>query len=94
MANWKDVPQDASGLVEWKTRFDEIYPRDHDHHLHDLAAFSDEELVVLARKYGAHYIVIDRTRSARRIGLPRLYPLFREDNASFEVYRVPDAGKP
>jgi hypothetical protein len=94
VVNWKDVPQDASGLVEWKRRFAEIYPSDRLHHRHDLTAFSDDELVSLAKKYSAEYIVIDRTRAIRRLNLPRLYPSPREDNASFEVYRVPRAERP
>jgi hypothetical protein len=94
VANWKDVPQDAHGLVEWNKRLDEIYPREHAHNLHDLAAFSDSELTQIAHKYESRYIVVDRTRSGRRIGLPRLYPSLGEDNPSFEVYWVPDAAKP
>jgi hypothetical protein len=90
VANWKDVPQDARGLIEWQRRLDEIYPSDREHHRHDLAAFSDRELVELAQKYGARYIVIDHTRSGRRIGLPRVYPLLVEENRSFEVFRMPE----
>jgi Domain of unknown function (DUF6798) len=86
--DWKDVPQDARGLIEWKKRLDEVYPRDQAHRQHDLAAFTDEELIALAQKYGAAYIVIDRTRATRRIGLARLYPGTREENPSFEVYRA------
>ena len=87
----KDVPQDAAGLIEWKHRLDEVYPRDQEHHLRDLAAFSDEELVEIARRYGAAYIVVDRTRSRRRIHLPQVYPLLAEENPAFAVYRVPEA---
>jgi hypothetical protein len=94
VANWKDVPQDAHGLVEWKRRLDEIYPGDREHHRRDLAAFSDTELLSLARKYGARYIVVDHTRSGRRIGLPRVYPILHAENRSFEVYRVTEPDKP
>jgi len=45
----------------------------------------------LARKYDVAYIVIDRTRSGRRVGLPKIYPVGNEVNPSFEVYRVPEA---
>lgn len=91
VANWKDIPQDARGLVTWKRTLDELYPGDHEHHRHDLAAFSDAELQRLAQKYGAKYIVIDRTRAHRRIRLPQVYPLIREENAAFDVYRVPES---
>ncbi len=94
IATRKDVPQDARGLMEWKQRLTDIYPRDPEHHLHDLAAFSDAELLDLARKYRASYIVADLTRAQRRIGLPQVYPVLVEDNSSFAVYRVPEAAAP
>lgn len=90
VANWKDIPQDARGLIAWKQTLDELYPRSREHHRHDLAAFSDAELQRLARKHGADYIVIDRTRANRQIRLPKVYPPIREENPSFEVYRVPE----
>ena len=80
IVSWKDVPQDARGLIEWKQRLEEIYPRDQAHQQRDLAAFSDAELLQLARKYRATYIVIDRTRSGRRIGLPKVYPAGDEES--------------
>jgi hypothetical protein len=91
VVTWKDVPQDARGLIEWKKRMDDIYPRDQAHQQRDLAAFTDAELIELARKYDVAYIVIDRTRSGRRLGLPKIYPVGNEVNPSFEVYRVPEA---
>jgi len=90
VVTWKDVPQDARGLIEWKKRMDEIYPRETVHHEHDLAAFKDSELIDLARKYGATYIVIDRTKARRRLALARVYPGGNEVNASFEVHWVPE----
>jgi hypothetical protein len=89
VVTWKDVPQDARGLIEWKKRMDEIHPHDPQHHEHGLAAFSDAELVELARKYGATYIVIDRTKARRRLDLAKAYPVGNELNPSFEVFRVP-----
>lgn len=90
VVNWKDVPQDAPGLLEWQRRMKLVYPRDRAHHRHDLAAFSDQKLAAVARQFGASYIVIDQTRANRRIVLPKLYPLIAEDNGSFAVYRVPE----
>jgi hypothetical protein len=93
VANWKDVPQDAASLVEWRSRLSALYPRDRLHHAQDLAAHSDEDLLKLAQTYQAGYIIIDRTRSRRPIALPRVYPLLREENPSFDVYRVPKASE-
>jgi hypothetical protein len=89
VAGWKDIPQDARSIMTWKQALDDLYPSDESHWREDLAAFTDAELVALARKYKCQYIVIDRTRSFRRIGLPSVYPLFREENPAFEVFRVP-----
>jgi hypothetical protein len=94
VATWKDVPQDAQGLVAWKEVLSELHPRDREHRLHGLAAFSDDVLIALAHKHGATHIVIDRTRANRPIALPRVYPLFREENPSFDVYRVPEMQVP
>jgi hypothetical protein len=94
VVNWKDVPQDARGILEWQRRMQAIYPRDRAHHRQDLAAFSDRELVALAHQFGARYILLDRTRAGRRVGLFRLYPSLSDDNPSFEVYRVPEPGQP
>jgi hypothetical protein len=94
VASWKDIPQDARSIVAWKQALDDIYPNIESHWREDLAAFNDEELIALARKYECQYIVIDRTRSSRRIGLPSVYPLFREDNPAFEVFRVPAESPP
>jgi hypothetical protein len=89
VASWKDIPQDARSIIAWKRTLDDLYPSDESHWREDLAAFSDAELVALARKYNCQYIVIDRTRSSRRIELPSVYPLYREENPAFEVFLVP-----
>ena len=89
VATWKDIPQDAASIVAWRQVLAELYPPKPEHWQEDLAAFSDEQLVALARKYDCQYIVIDRTRSSRRIALPSVYPLYREENPAFEVFRVP-----
>jgi len=89
VAGWKDIPQDARSIAQWKHALDDLYPNVDSHWREDLAAFTDKELVALARKYDCQYIVIDRTRSSRRIELPSVYPLYREENPAFEVFRVP-----
>jgi hypothetical protein len=88
VVTWKDVPQDAAALVEWRRRFDEIYGPIG---WRGLTAYSDEQLADLARKYDAQYIVIDRRRAARRLGLERVYPAWPHENLYYEVYRAPHA---
>ncbi len=76
VATWKDIPQDARGLVAWKAAIDKLRSR--------------RDLAQLARDFQAEYVVIDRRRSEPPAGWQRVYPLFREENATFEVYRVPE----
>ncbi|HUE70606.1 MAG TPA: DUF6798 domain-containing protein [Pirellulaceae bacterium] len=90
VASWKDVPQDAAAIVAWKRTLAEIFPAGAMHA--DLAFHSDAELVALAGKHGAVYILIDRTRSRRPIGLPLAYPQMPGDNRAYAIYRVPPAG--
>lgn len=80
LATWKDIPQDARGLVEWR---EAIRQRQ-----------ETKDLTALARQQQAQYIVVDRTRTAPPPGLTLVYPLIREDNATFDVYRVPKGTAP
>jgi hypothetical protein len=87
VVNWKDVPQDAAGLVRWQEAMAEVYPRS-TFEL-DLTAHDDDHLLALARKYDAQYIVVDRTRATRNLSLPRVYPTIREENPVYDIYHVP-----
>jgi hypothetical protein len=91
VVNWKDVPQDASAVVEWRRAMEEIYPPAT--FRVDLAAHDEAELLRLARKYDADYLLLDRRRAGRSLHLPRVYPAFDEENPAYEVYRVPAAAK-
>ena len=89
VVTWKDVPQDARAVVEWWSRYRDVYPPSVQRF--GLAAHSDELLRQLATRYGAKYIIVDRTRYHRVLGFPRLYPNQIEENSSYEVYRLPPA---
>jgi hypothetical protein len=92
VATWKDIPQDAQSIVEWWERFHELYPQfvdDDGYWNQGLAAHDDAELCRLAHKYGAQYVVIDRTVSRRRPQFERVYPTDAAPNGSYAVYRVP-----
>ncbi|MEO8497980.1 MAG: DUF6798 domain-containing protein, partial [Planctomycetota bacterium] len=87
VVNWKDIPQDATGVVEWKRRIDEIFLGRIGGY--DLAAHGEQELQRLADEYGFRYIVIDRSRSSRPLSFARVYPQRWQGNSCFEVYRLP-----
>lgn len=86
VVTWKDVPQDAAGLVTWRKTLSEVVPPGTGS---DLGAHTDKELAALAQKHGAAYVVIDRTRTSRLIALPRVYPQWPYQNAAYAVYLVP-----
>lgn len=92
VVSWKDVPQDAEGIVGWQRVLSEVFPPGSGQS--GLTFHSDETLIALARKYGASYIIIDRTRSPRPIGLLPLYPDLPRQNPAYGVYRVPPARAP
>jgi hypothetical protein len=92
VATRKDIPQDPAGILVWHEALHEIYPNDLPHRQYDLAAFSDAELIRLARKYSCQYILVERRWQARRVGLPRVYPRRPDLNPVFEVFHVPPPG--
>lgn len=83
VVSWKDVPQDAAALIEWRQRFQDVHGRA------GLTAYSDAELLELATKYKAQYIVLERRNAARQLGFERVYPAERFENLYYEVYRAP-----
>jgi hypothetical protein len=91
VGTWKDIPQDARGLIEWHKRM-------HDLIASEEAAVSpemptDERLVALARKYNARFIVIDRTRDPTPPRAPRVYPPVMTSDTTFAVYEVKPLAK-
>jgi hypothetical protein len=85
VANWKDIPQDASGLVAWQQRLRDIYPA----RLGGTrVSIRFAELKRLAREYGVRWLVADR-RLLPELPLVRIYPTGSEQNAHFAVYRLP-----
>ncbi|HRX77633.1 MAG TPA: hypothetical protein P5307_01165, partial [Pirellulaceae bacterium] len=88
---WKDIPQDASGVLEWKRRIDEVFSSNIGGF--DLAAHGEAELQRLSAKYGFRYVIIDRSRSAQPLSFVRVYPERWQGDSCFEVYRLPPQSK-
>lgn len=63
VATWKDIPQDAPGLVEWWKRMNTIYGTGSNEPGHrwvdSLAQLPPEKLRQLARAYQARYLVVE-----------------------------------
>jgi hypothetical protein len=80
-ANWKDVPQDARSLVEWKRRLDRLYPEGSSHWVNFLPA---DLLREVCREYRVDYVV---AYVEPPLELPMIYR-----NNEFAVYEVPRDG--
>jgi hypothetical protein len=85
VGTWKDVPQDAAGIVEWMDRMKTIHAnrdpaKPERRWSRTLGDIGEEELVRVARKYGAEYVV---AASQPRLDLPSIY-----ENRSYIVYWI------
>jgi hypothetical protein len=73
---WKDVPQDAGGILEWKTRLNELYEPQRRYEA-GLFSYSDDQLRSLANKYKADYLVIPQRHvdlAGSPTSLKQVYP--------------------
>ncbi|MDP6443741.1 MAG: hypothetical protein QGG36_12875 [Pirellulaceae bacterium] len=86
VVNWKDVPQDADTLLEWRRRVRVVYPRKVI--LRGFGAWSDDRIAAIANRFGATYVVDDAQRSRRLLNFPRVYPTGGEQNGTFRVYYI------
>jgi hypothetical protein len=85
VANWKEIPQNASAIVEWWRRMRDLHATgsgEPDRRWYEsLAEQGASRLVRLGRKYGADYVV---TTARPHVTLPVVYA-----NRSYVVYRLP-----
>jgi hypothetical protein len=94
VVNWKDIPQDARGIVEWRTRFYDVFRTRSAlpgrRWRHSLTQIDIHTLRSLAKKYNFRYVVVDRTIRDVQPGHPDVIPVCQ--NKSFAVYRLQLAG--
>ena len=83
---WKDIPQDAASVVKWWHLMGEIYPPEVIEN--GLGAWTDQQLYEIAQREQADFILVDRSRTRRRLGFHRVYPTAAVSNPHFELYRV------
>lgn len=57
VVNWKDIPQDSFGIVEWSDRLRALYEPQRRYES-GLFSYSDAQLRELARKYGAGFLMV------------------------------------
>ncbi|MGD9646395.1 MAG: DUF6798 domain-containing protein [Pirellulales bacterium] len=93
VATWKDMPQDAQGIVEWYRRLVELYGLEAEPEnawtnawrLESLNERTPAELRAIGAKYGARYLLVE---AELPIELPRLYA-----NPSYAIYDLAPASR-
>jgi hypothetical protein len=89
---WKDMPQDAESLLEWWQRVQQLtlversYPN-------GIAAYSDEQILDLAKKYKVDYFLISQKNWESRphsLLTNVVYPEQAEARTTFVVVKVPE----
>jgi hypothetical protein len=89
VANWKDVPQDARGVIQWKRRIDDVFPTVETPAgpvvLSSPEQWGARRALEAARRYGATYIV---ARSEPPLGLDEVAVALGEGGGGYAVYRV------
>jgi Domain of unknown function (DUF6798) len=88
VVTYKDMPQDAPGIVDWFQRRQDLY---------DAAGRLPQRTGMqwgrLARQYDFQYIVIERTAENAQLPFLQVYPGIFEDNAAYAIYRLPQLEK-
>ena len=86
VVNWKDVPQDAANLEEWRRRLRDVFPS----RLGTVrVSIQYRTLQELADRYGVRYLVVDRRVVGQELPLVRVYPRSPERNRTYAVYELP-----
>lgn len=103
VANWKDAPQDASGLVEWLKRMNDLYGGwneqwglmwKFDEQSRRFVS-RDEELLTLANRYGADYLVVpqryvdSRAANGVPVTFEQVYPEDEDARETYVVFKLP-----
>lgn len=87
IVNWKDLPQDARSIVQWRNRVDEVIVPQQQYEL-GLMSFSDDQLRELANRYGARYLLVPQWQVdlAGLSKLKQVYPPSTATKAGFVVF--------
>jgi hypothetical protein len=88
VASWKDIPQDAQSIVAWHRALENIYSREGTRGRGGPETLSDYELVSLARRHRASYVVIESASPNQARLLKRCYPSSNSGSRLFEVYKI------
>ena len=94
VANWKDMPQDAAGVIEWHDRLNRLYRVVPQSEMGILGLFN-HEILQIAEDYGADYLIVETRFVDRRqqIGYPtgfqQIWPRDDSRRSTWTVFRLP-----
>ena len=93
IVNWKDVPQDAEAMVDWRYRVDLLIEPQRRYEFGLMEAYTDEQLQDLAEFFGATHLLIpqwqvDRMRD--ECEFKQIYPIDPATKATFVVFEFPE----
>jgi hypothetical protein len=91
VVTWKDLPQDAKGIIEWRNRIEKLHRNGPDEDppggfRKSLVSLGEERLKLLGREFQAQYLV---TEAEPPLPLELLYR-----NDSYAVYKLQAGGTP
>ena len=91
VVNWKDVPQDASSLIEWEKRFNEIFPSNEGRNFlgRVRVTINYNRLREFRHKYNVRFIIVDRRVTGPNLPFIKIYPIDDESNETYAVYELP-----
>jgi hypothetical protein len=95
VVNWKDIPQDAANVIEWRKRIRDVYPTvagpEGPLVLNSPEQWGAERVLDVARRYHASYVI---ARSEPPLGLREVYSAASpETGEGYSVYQI-DASAP
>lgn len=84
--NYKDIPQDPAGLLEWRRRLEVVREIARQGGIWMLPR---GQILDLQKKYGFSYVMIYQSGVNKPLPFEKVYPLGGEQNRHYEVYRLP-----
>ncbi len=96
VANWKDMPQDAAGVIDWNERLQSLYSGISQND-YGLLGLYDHEIQALANRYKADYLIVEtrfvdwRESIGYSPAFEQVYPEKGHGKSTFTVFKLSDA---
>jgi len=87
---WKDVPQDAASMIQWRQRVVELCDPQRRYDT-GLMSYSDEQLRGIAKRYDATHLIIPQREldlMAEPTSLKRIYPEDPQAKSPYVVFEL------